>query len=275
MKFWEEVRTEIRKMRKMRLSEALDYFWTYYKIHILAVGIAVFFLPLIFQAAFGGGAEPYLSVLLVNLDIPQEYADRTAEDFAVSLGLDRKASPVLLDTSAVWGRDVSAEDTIGLQKMILTLAAGEADLVLTDPDTAAYLADAGAVLDVRQVPNLSQIFNLRQVSGLSEQNQERFFYHAPAVQNTETASAADSGMDNKADSKMDSGTDSGTDRETEPVPVGVWVTEAYALAFRVPEPEGGVAACFPVTARHGDTAAACLEYMETVGRRAREKEGEP
>ena len=206
MKFWEEVRTEIRKMRKMRLSEALDYFWTYYKIHILTVGIAAFFLALIYQAAFGGGAEPYLSVLLVNLDIPQEYADRTAEDFAVSLGLDRKASPVLLDTSAVWGRDVSAEDTIGLQKMILTLAAGEADLVLTDPDTAAYLADAGAVLDVWQVPNL---------------------------------------------------------------------TEAYALAFQVPEPEGGVAACFPVTARHGDAAAAFLEYMETVGRSARETEGEP
>ena len=271
MKFWEEVRTEIRKMRKMRLSEALDYFWTYYKIHILAVGIAVFFLPLIFQAAFGGGAEPYLSVLLVNLDIPQEYADRTAEDFAVSLGLDRKASPVLLDTSAVWGWDVSAEDTIGLQKMILTLAAGEADLVLTDPDTAAYLADAGAVLDVRQVPNLIQISSLWQRSELSDRNQERFFYHAPALQNGNTGSAADSGIDDKADSK----TDSGTDRETEPVPVGIWVTEAYALAFRVPETEGGVAACFPVTSRHGDAAAAFLEYMETVGRRAREKEGEP
>ena len=47
---WNKARAELAKMRRMPFGEAVDYFWTYYKIHVLFLAVCVFFLVLIFQA---------------------------------------------------------------------------------------------------------------------------------------------------------------------------------------------------------------------------------
>ena len=238
-----KLKAEIRKMRAMRPGEALDYFWTYYKIHLMFVAIAVFFLVLILQANHGKRTELVFSALLVDTGISQTAADRAAAAFSVALGLDPETQEARLDTSvAVKGGTVA-----NLETLLLQVAAGEVDVLLTDPDLADYelkggaLADLQAALDAKTLNAWADRLVYADAAALRAWNEARKTGEAEEVF---LLSADPAGMET-------------------PVPVAIDVTALCAAVFGRPAELGQVLFSVAITTRQQERAGEFLAFLQT------------
>ncbi len=241
----EKIKAEIRKMREMKPGEALDYFWTYYKLHLLFAAILIFFLVGVLQAAFGKKQETVFAALLVDTGVSQEAADSAAADFAAFLELDPETQRVTLDTSLT----LAGGNVVSIQRLMVSVAAGELDAVLSNADATDYLLKSGDLADLREI--------------LPEETLSRcagkLFYTDPeALSAWVEANRAGEAEDAVLLSKDPSGM-------ANPAPVGIDVTEACAAAFDRPADYGEVIFTVAVTTGRQEEAAKFLDYLERPG----------
>ncbi|MBR1658960.1 MAG: hypothetical protein IJ705_01415 [Oscillospiraceae bacterium] len=243
---WKKTKAELAKMRGMGFGEAVDYFFTYYKIHLLVFALGVFFLVLICQAFFGKRQELVFSAMLVNTGIPQETADAVGRAFFSREGLDGETQRVILDAGITGAGGTGRADVAGLQKLLVSIAAGEVDAVLTGEDVTDYLLKGGALSDLQTVLGEEAL----------GQYQNRLIYADAAALGAwveaNRAGTADSAPLISADPAG----------MAEPVPVGVDVTEACETVFGRPAEGGPLILSVAVTTRRQAECGRFLDYLE-------------
>ena len=237
---------ERKKLRNMKPREAVSYLWSYYKIHLLLFALALFFLALIWQAYFGKKPEAVFSALLVDTGITQEAADAAARAYETYSGYDGENQVVALNAGISFRGGTVAE----VQKLVLSIAAGEADAVLTDAVVADYLLKSGALADLQVI--------------LPEETLARCggrLAYADAAALRDWSEARRNGVTD--DDTVLVSTESGG--MAEPVPVGVDVTAACEA--RLGRPAGGapVILCAAVTTRRQEKIARFLAFLDGQG----------
>ena len=240
-----KLKSEIQKMRGMTPREALDYFWTYYKIHLMFLAIIIFFAVLIVQANFGKKQELVFAALLVDTGIPQAAADNAAEGYARWLELDPETQHVTLDASV----QIEGGTVAGVQKLMVSVAAGEIDALITSPEIADFELKGGALSDLTAV--------------LPEETLARYadrllYADAEALSAWVEANRAGEAEDVALLS---------TDRTgmARPVPVGIDITDVCERAFARPAAYGQLIYTVAVTTRRQEESGRFLDYLETMG----------
>ena len=247
---WNKARAELAKMRRMPFGEAVDYFWTYYKIHVLFLAVCVFFLVLIFQAFSGAGQETALSAMLVNTGIPQSAADEAGRAYFAYAGLDAEKQRVSLDAGVNGAGGTSREDVAGLQKLLVSIAAGEVDVILSPPETADYLLKGGAISDLQAVLPEDVLALYR--------DQLRYADAAALSAWIEANRAGEADMEALLLSDDPAGM-------AQPVPVGVEVTDECRRVFGRPDAQGTLVLCVAVTTPRHDACGRFLEFLKEGG----------
>lgn len=235
-----KIKSELNKIRGMKRKDALWYIWEYYKIHIMFLTIILFFIVLIIQANVVSRQETVLSVRLVDLGVEQENASAFVSAYAEKLALDPEKQKVNANVSTIEGGRVAE-----LEKLIMSVAAGEDDALLCDTDITDYMLKAGALSDLEAVLP----------EELLARCQGRLFY----VDAEALAAWTEANRAGSAEQKiLLSANSSGMSR---PVAVGVDVTAGCEAVFGRPAEYGPVIISVSVTTRRQEAAAAFLAYL--------------
>ena len=151
MKINEEKRSQWQALKGMGFKAYWDYFWDYYKIHVIVgVLLIIFAVSLIRDVA---GNKPFaLNAVFINgASLDDESV--LAEEFAEYEGIDTHEEQVFIDTSLVMSEDnvTASSNTISsTQKLYAMIAAKELDVILSDPDTFGKLSPNEMYLDLRE-----------------------------------------------------------------------------------------------------------------------------
>ncbi len=239
-----KIKSELNKIRGMSRKDALGYIWEYYKIHLMFLAIIVFFLVLIIQANVVSRQETVLSVRLVDLGVGQEQAEAFESAYAERLALDPKRQKVNATVATVEGGRVAE-----LEKLIMSVAAGEDDVFLSDTEIADYLLKAGGLSDLSVV--LPEEL-------LSRCEGRLLYVDTDALAAWTEASKAGNAEEVLLLSPDASGM-------AHPVAVGVDVRAGCASVFDRPADFGTAVFTVSVTTRRQEAAAAFLSYLLEQG----------
>lgn len=241
----EKLKQEWRKIRAMKRRDAWWYIWEYYKIHLMFAAIIVFFLVLILQANFGHHRETVLNVTLVDTGISQEAADGFAAACAQQWQLDPAQQKLVIDASL----QVEGGTVANLQKLVMSVAASEVDLLICDTDITDYLLKGGALSDLEAV--------------LPEEALTRLSGRLVYVDVEALSAWTEANREARAEQKILISPD--RTGMAKPVPVGVDVSDLCETVFGRPAGTEPVILTIAVTTRRQEKAAAFLELLEAEG----------
>lgn len=146
----DEIRLEHDELNDQPFSKKLEYFWHYYKIHIIVtVFLACFFgsilHPIINQK------ETVLSIACINA-FPNIADEVFIEDFETHLNLNRKRQQVLLDSTYYIASDSTSPyaETYS-QKFSVNAMAGNIDVVLSDITNFDFYGAQGFFQDLNTI----------------------------------------------------------------------------------------------------------------------------
>lgn len=156
MPVMDEFKEERNAIRQKSLKEKISYFFDYYKWHTVAVVvITVAVISMIIHLANRKDCALYVCLLnTMAYDQTEDYIQRF-EEYA---GIDREDYEVTFDTSMyieIGGRD--SVTATSFQKLTVYTAAGDLDVIVTDPEIIEYYVDQGIFYDLRQILSPEQI----------------------------------------------------------------------------------------------------------------------
>lgn len=149
MPVMDEFKAEREAMKHGTPKQKLAYFWDYYKWYVIG-GIAVIALlaSLIYQ--FVTRKETAFYAIMLNAssyNFMEDTSENTAA-FAEYAGIDESMYQILYDTSIQIGTE-AADDYNSSQKLMVYIAAGELDVMVSDADSLTRYAHQGNFKDMR------------------------------------------------------------------------------------------------------------------------------
>ena len=146
----DEVRLQHKKMSQESFSKKLEYFWDYYKIHVMITVLAACMFGSILHGIISQ-KETIVSIALINA-FPNTEDELLMEDFENYLELNRKKQQVLIDSTYYIDDDSSSPyATTYIQKFSTNAMAGELDVVLADSHNFEFYGNQGFFHDLSQV----------------------------------------------------------------------------------------------------------------------------
>lgn len=156
MPVMDEFKEERNTIKQKSLKEKISYFFDYYKWHTVAV-IAILAAVVSMIIHWVNLKDCALYVCLLNtmtFSQTKDYVQRF-EEYAE---IDRADYEVTFDTSMyieIGGRD--SVTATSFQKLTVYTAAGDLDVIVTDPEIIEYYVDQGIFYDLRQILSPEQI----------------------------------------------------------------------------------------------------------------------
>ena len=143
----DEIRMQHEKMSQESFSKKLEYFWDYYKIHVMiTVFLACMFGSILHTII--SQKETVLSIALINA-FPNTEDELLMEDFENYLELNRKKQQVLIDSTYYLDDDsTSPYATTYSQKFSTNAMAGKLDVVLADSHNFEFYGNQGFFQDL-------------------------------------------------------------------------------------------------------------------------------
>ncbi|MBR5597325.1 MAG: hypothetical protein IKW30_07955 [Lachnospiraceae bacterium] len=146
----DEIRMQHEKLSQEPFSKKLEYFWDYYKLHV----IITVFLACMFGSILHGiitKKETVLSIALINA-FPNVEDEVMMEDLANYLNLNSKKQQILLDsTYYIDEASTSPYATTYSQKFSTNAMAGKLDVVLADSVNFMFYGNQGFFQDLSQL----------------------------------------------------------------------------------------------------------------------------
>lgn len=143
----DEIRMQQKKMSNESFSKKIEYFWDYYKVHVMII----VFLACMFGSilhAIVAQKETLLSVALINA-FPNTEDEILMEDFSTYLELNAKKQQVLIDsTYYIDDNSTSPYATTYSQKFSTNAMAGKLDVVLADGENFDFYGNQGFFQDL-------------------------------------------------------------------------------------------------------------------------------
>lgn len=213
MPVMDEFREEREALKHGTLKQKLTYFADYYKWHaiiaVIAISVVISFVVQILTRK-----ETALFVCMVNT-YALESEDYIA-GFAEFAGIDLDSQELAFDTSISIQENALDETSMASsQKLLVYIAAGELDVMITDAETIQLYTSNGFFYDMREFLTPEQ----------TERCEPYFYYiDMKAVQELQEA------MDNFDESYVPSYPDPRKpDQMEQPVPVGLYLNESEGL----------------------------------------------
>ena len=146
----DEIRLEQNKLKDQPFSKKLEYFWYYYKIHIIIIVLLACMFGSILDSILSQ-KETVLSIAYINA-FPNVEDEEFIQDFEIYLGLNQKKQQVILDsTYYIDETSTSPYATTYSQKFSTNAMAGKLDVVLADAAHFDYYGNFGFFQDLSNV----------------------------------------------------------------------------------------------------------------------------
>lgn len=252
MGIWKEQMEQVKSVRSMKPKEAVLYLWEYFRLYLFLLLLVIFFLVLILQAFFGAKKETAFSVLFLSVPADEQVREKLEKGFVDYAKIDKEASECSFDIGAAWngasaGENAQEADLANLQKIVVTIAAGECDLAVCDLFSADYLAKGEAAGDLEKIMG---------AKFLKEYEGHIFYMDREKISEYEKKKQEGQELDR---SEIQISKD--TSDMKEPMAVGLDIKISYEKKTGLSGWEGEEIACIPVTAQHKEMAVRFLEYL--------------
>lgn len=245
MPVMDEFKEERAAMKKGTPRQKLAYFWDYYKWHFIG-GCALILAVISFVYQAATRKETALYVLLLNglmQDRLAEESEATAA-FAEYAGIDETEYEIIYDTSLQFGTD---NDYAAAQKLMVSVAAQELDVVVSDADSLTTYAYQEYFYDLRNFLSPEQL-------ALCQDS----FYYMDAALVPKIDAAIEEG---RFDYTPEYGDPRHPEDMQDPIPVGIYLAEDSPLlaqyAFRDSDP----AVCVLTNTTRPEQAAQFVAFL--------------
>lgn len=247
MPVMDEFREERQAMKHGTLKQKLMYFWDYYKWHLIIGLLAVAIVVSVVHQALTR-RDIALYALLLNgspYDFLADDSTYTAP-FAEYAGIDESKYQIMYDATVQIGTG-AGDDYTSAQKLMVYIAAGELDVMVSDPDSLLQYAYQGDFQDLRDFLTQEQL----------EKYADAFYYIDQAV--SEEHAAANKAND--YDYVPVYGDPHHPEKMRDPVPAGVFLPQDCPLLsdyyFRGSELAAGVL----INTARPELASKYLDYL--------------
>ncbi len=243
----DEFRAEREAIKSAGLKTKIAYFWEYYKWHsIVAVALLASMVFIIHSCATNTKSALY--VAMINT-LPHGDAEVYAEEVAERLHVNAPRTNVVFDLGMYMNfDDFDTNTAYAAQKMMVLLASGDADLMITNTKSLEYYAYNDTMCDLRDIMTPEQI----------EKYEPYFFYLDAQVLRDKME--ADNNLDITYEVPYPEDPSDPTTM-AEPIPVGVYVDGCSELMDRFYFHEGRVALSVIASAKHVDLG---LQYLDLL-----------
>ncbi len=247
MPVMDEFKEEREALKHGTLKQKFAYFRDYYKWHvIIAVAVIAFIASMIYQTVTRKDTAFYAALI----NVYPIASDEHAASFAEYAGIDLEEYDITLDTSMHIDNAAMDQETItSTQKLMVYIAAGEVDVIMTDADTMEQYAYNESFFDIRDVLSKEQ----------AEAYEPYFYYMDQAVADAIDAAQDDPDYDYTTvpahpDPRR-------PENMVQPIPVGIYLDNADSLksSFLFTKGEGVIAVA--ATSRHLETVAQYIDYL--------------
>ncbi|MBR4671299.1 MAG: hypothetical protein IKO84_11950 [Butyrivibrio sp.] len=150
MSIYEEIRDQQKKLKDQDFKTKWNYFWDYYKIHVI-VGLIVLIAIIATVRSFILTKPNALYAVLLNsgYEVTREELENGYMDYAK---VDRSEYGCLIDTSSSFDQTHIDQMTLATsQKIMANVAAQEIDSLGGDVTTFAYYAAQDVFMDLRNI----------------------------------------------------------------------------------------------------------------------------
>lgn len=215
MPVMDEFKEEREALKHGTPKQKLAYFWDYYKWYVIGgAAVVAFIVSMIYQMVTS--KETAFYALMLNgteYNFMEDTSGNTAA-FAEYAGIDEDKYQILYDTSVQIGTE-AGDDYDSSQKLMVYIAAGELDVMVSDADSLTKYAYQGNFKDLRDFLSEEQL----------EKYQDSFYYIDNAV--VKELDAANEAYD--FDYVPDYGDPHHPEEMEEPIPTGIFVNEDCPL----------------------------------------------
>lgn len=215
MPVMDEFKEEREALKHGTPKQKLAYFWDYYKWYVIGGAAAVaFIVSMIYQMVTR--KETAFYALMLNgteYNFMEDTSGNTAA-FAEYAGIDEDKYQILYDTSVQIGTE-AGDDYDSSQKLMVYIAAGELDVMVSDADSLTKYAYRENFKDLRDFLSEEQL----------EKYQDSFYYIDNAV--VKELDAANEAYD--FNYVPDYGNPHHPEEMEEPIPTGIFVNEDCPL----------------------------------------------
>ena len=248
MPVMDEFREEREALKHGTLKQKFRYFLDYYKWYVVAaVAIVGFAASMIYNMVTR--KEMAFSVSLVNaFDIGT--GEEQLASFAEYAGIDTEEFDVMADSSMQIDYTSTDQNTAAsLQKLMVLVAAGEIDALLSDEAVIEQYAYSETFYDLRDVLTAQQL----------EAYEPYFFYMDQAV--AEAISEAQMDPDYDSNAMPERPDPRKPEAMEQPVPVGICLGEAKALNETYIFLGGEGILAVPATSPHLETVSQYVDFL--------------
>lgn len=247
MPVMDEFREEREALKHGTLKQKFAYFRDYYKWHvIIAVAVTAFIASMIYQAVTRRDSAFYAALVNVYPVSDTEHASA----FAEYAGIDLDEYDIILDSSMHIDNDAMDQETVtSTQKLMVYIAAGEIDVIMTDGGTMEQYAYNESFFDIRDVLSEERV----------KEYEPYFYYMDQAVADAIHEAQDDPNYDyTKSPAHPDP-------REPEsmekPIPVGIYLDNAASFkeSFWFMKGDGVIAVA--ATSQHVETVAKYIDFI--------------
>lgn len=141
--------TEREKLKAMNRKDKLWYIWTYYKLHIFGVTLAVLMASAVGNVIYSNSFKTELHCMFLNNRSEHELNTAPLEqDFAAYLKLGKKQKVTTESTFISFGEEATEFSYASMAKISALLAAKELDIIIGDTESLNHYASMGGFLNL-------------------------------------------------------------------------------------------------------------------------------
>ena len=156
MPVMDEFKAERETIKQKSTKEKISYFFDYYKWHTVAV-VVILAAAISLIVHLVNLKDRALYVCLLNATAFDQ-TDNYIQHFEEYAGIDQSEYEAIFDTSM--SIEIGGRDTVtatSFQKMAVYTAAGDLDVIITNPEIIEYYVEQGLFYDLRQLLSPEQI----------------------------------------------------------------------------------------------------------------------
>ncbi len=252
MAVMDEFREEREAMKHGTPKQKLEYFWLYYKWHvIIAVAAIAAISSFIYEAVTRKEAALY-ALFLNSFTLAEDSGEAYEQNFLDMTEINTEEYEIMVDTSLYLQPGSMDENTYAaVQKVSVYVAAGEIDLLAADQAAFEYYSYLDYLADLREMLTPEQI-----------EKYSPYFYYI----DSEVLAAKQEAADNLEDFTLEYPDPTKPEEMADPIPVGILLDHASEEFKSNYMFSGGTSSAigFVVNANHVDTAQAFVDYIFTT-----------
>lgn len=252
MAVMDEFREEREAMKHGTPKQKLEYFWLYYKWHvIIAVAAIAAISSFIYETATKKETALY-ALFLNSFALAEDNAEAYKQSFLDTTEINTDEYEIVVDTSLYLQPGSMDEDTYAaVQKVSVHMAAGEIDLIGADPAAFEYYGYLDCLADLRKMLTPEQI----------EKYSPSFYYIDGEV--LAAKQKASDNLEEYTDAYPDP---SKPEEMADPIPIGIFLenaSEDFTSNYMFSD-GSSPAIGFVVNADHVENAQAFIDYIFTT-----------